>query len=171
MLATASLVLPICLAMLIANSAPARAWGSVCDVRIHNPHVSSTNSSYVIAKGDGMCTSQIDLLEMTLVLFRCPNPPSGPEVDWYSQGCANVDEDTWTIPSPTVNYRYYQYPTANRKIQVKFIPAPRQYAYYVACNTWTEIDNSEVTYQDTRVSAVEWLATEYPDDPGDLILP
>lgn len=99
---------------------------SGCKITVHDPHESHGTPGEVVAKTTVTCQQQVTDVDLTMLLFRCPNQPYGPESSWDEQGCVRVGFKQDNVPSPTVKMTYTRQVTAP-------YTGP---AWWVACTIW-----------------------------------
>ncbi len=90
-------VLAALMAATLASAVPASASPAepvICDVRMDNPHPSSTPGKGADAKGTFWCQNgSMTVKEYLMNLYLCPQKVSGPESGWVTQyGCRVVAE-------------------------------------------------------------------------------
>jgi hypothetical protein len=147
----------------------ARAEG-VCVVRVHDPHNSENRqerADAVVAKTTVQyCGSSVDEIELTMLLFRCPNEPEeGPELTWYSQGCVEVGANPAVVivnPGSTLHTR-----------QVSYTPNPTRDTgnWFIACTIYREVAGSAVAGGTVPSNPAFVVTHAWPDIVGTLPLP
>jgi len=85
---------------------PLAASGS-CDVYVEDPHFSS-GANGVISKSRITCGPGVSTFSYDFLLWVCPNPPTGSESTWSSEGCRNT-ADTSNTFGPNGNETYTKY--------------------------------------------------------------
>ncbi len=80
---------------------------SGCILSVDNPHESFGSPGGYDVKTRVECSQPVRAVELNpMLVFRCPNEPTGTEGTWPSQGCALINTNSAVIASPTVGARY-----------------------------------------------------------------
>jgi hypothetical protein len=108
-------------------ASPAHSYSimPVCAPKMDTPH-NSSGAGGVIAKLRHCLDGYDDLIEVTLLLYLCPNPPSGNEQNWENEGC---------VPKAAKTYTWYQ---TSGTWYTRYVPPTGQSGahgtgYWVAC--------------------------------------
>lgn len=97
-----------------------------CQISVDDPHVSRRVTTEVVAKTRVKCLTQVTGVDLKMLLFRCPNQPTGPESSWDEQGCVRVNMEPATLTTPSVGTEYTRQVTAPHVAN----------GWYVACTVW-----------------------------------
>lgn len=131
------------------SAVPAGGTLPYCIGFMDNPHPSS-GAGGIIAKGRWQCTPGVNSVTFALFLFLCPQPPSGPESSWPSQGCSIQAMSSGTIPNPG--------PEETRYVPELGQPGAHGTGYFIACNMFFYQVGGHISPTQTVVSNAVFLS-------------